>query len=84
MPRDWVKQNKTKQNTEQDDRFSKHLNTCLAICQELITQTNQFPDPDSWLDQYENIADNIKLNKKKSDDSSTDDFSAHSCKGKIG
>eukprot|EP00804_Cyclotella_cryptica_P004205 CCRYP_014574-RA/>CCRYP_014574-RA protein AED:0.38 eAED:0.38 QI:0/-1/0/1/-1/1/1/0/268 len=84
QPARGIESSKTIRNTEQDDRFSKRLNRCLTICQELITRTNQFPDPDSLLDRYENTADNIESNKKKYDDSSTEDFSGHSYEGKIG
>lgn len=71
----------TTRNTDPNDRFSKRLNRCLAISQELKTLINQFPDPDSLFDRYQNIADNIDSNKKKFYDTSTDHFAAYSDEG---
>ncbi|KAL7477179.1 hypothetical protein ACHAW6_002994 [Cyclotella cf. meneghiniana] len=69
-----VHQQRLDQINKPNDRFSKRLNRCLAISQELKTLINQFPDPDSLFDRYQNIADNIDSNKKKFDDTSTDHF----------
>jgi hypothetical protein len=48
------------------DRSNKRLDRCLAISRELIDMVNQFPDPDTLLQNYD--MDNIRSTKKNGEE----------------